>query len=115
MSQISYLPHTSAKNNNTRQMRRRTNDLVSVVAQQIGSITPSSGDLGTLNTTLQTKAPSDSPTFTGTVSQPTLNLTAAATSTTASAGGASALPSTPSGYAHITINGQTVKIPYFLP
>lgn len=60
------------------------------------------------------KAPIASPTFTGTVTQPgPAVLTAAATATTATAGAASALPATPTGYLQASINGVTVKIPFY--
>jgi len=37
------------------------------------------------------------------------------TATTATGGSASALPSTPAGYMNVTLNGVTVKIPYYNP
>lgn len=40
---------------------------------------------------------------------------ATTTTTVGAAGGASALPATPAGYVTTTVNGQTVKIPYYLP
>lgn len=42
-------------------------------------------------------------------------LTAAVTTENATAGGASALPATPEGYLEWTINGQVVKVPFYLP
>jgi hypothetical protein len=44
---------------------------------------------------------------------PTLNLVAPNTSTSASAGSASALPSVPAGYLHLLIDNSTIKIPYY--
>lgn len=59
-------------------------------------------------------APLASPTFTGAVTQPDSTvLTAATTATNATAGAASALPATPAGYLEASINGTTVKIPYY--
>lgn len=59
-------------------------------------------------------APIASPTFTGTVTQPTPDvLTAATTATTATAGAATALPATPLGYLEMSVNGTTVRIPYY--
>lgn len=59
-------------------------------------------------------APIASPTFTGTVTQPTPGvLTAATTTTSATAGAATALPATPLGYLEMSVNGTTVKIPYY--
>lgn len=43
--------------------------------------------------------------------QPALSTTA----TSASAGAAAALPATPEGYVQITVGGQPMMIPYFLP
>jgi hypothetical protein len=114
MSSVSYLPHVSPPNNNTRQIRRRVDDIVSQVSQQVGSIADGTGDIGTLHSGLQTKAPADSPVFTGTVTQPTLPaLTNAQLSTYATAGGASSLPTAPAGYTTISINGQQFKIALF--
>ncbi len=42
-----------------------------------------------------------------------VNFTSHTTSTSASAGGASALPATPSGYVTIQVNGSNKKIPYY--
>lgn len=66
-------------------------------------------------TTLQAvKAPIDTPIFTGTVTQPRPSvITAATTVTSATAGAASALPSVPLGYLVMSINGATVKVPYY--
>lgn len=59
-------------------------------------------------------APSTNPTFTGAVTQPTPSVvTAATTATSATAGAASALPATPLGYLEMSVNGVTVKIPYY--
>jgi len=59
-------------------------------------------------------APIASPTFTGTVTQPTPSVvTGAATDTSATAGAATALPATPAGYLEMSVNGTTVKIPYY--
>lgn len=59
-------------------------------------------------------APIASPTFTGTVTQPTPSVvTGAATATSATAGAATALPATPAGYLEMSVNGTTVKIPYY--
>ena len=108
---LSYLPHSQPANNDTRQMRRRVNDIVSTVSQQVGSIQSGMGDLGTLNVQ---KAPLASPTFTGTVTQPSpARLTAASTATSATTGSATALPANPLGYLEMSINGTTVKIPYY--
>lgn len=118
MSSISYLPNVSPKNNNTQQIRRRYNEVVSQVSQQVGAIATGTGDLGTLHNNVQTlnttKAPVASPSFTGTVTQPSPPvLTAATTATTATAGAASALPATPLGYLQTSVNGVQVKIPYY--
>lgn len=53
MSTVSYLPNIPPKNNSTAQIRRRTNDIVQTVSQQVGSIATNTGDLGALNTQLQ--------------------------------------------------------------
>jgi hypothetical protein len=59
-------------------------------------------------------APIASPTFTGTVTEPTPPvLTAAVTATSATAGAASALPSAPLGYLDWSVNGVTVKVPFY--
>lgn len=59
-------------------------------------------------------APIASPTFTGTVTEPTPPvLTAAVTATSATAGAASALPLTPLGYLDWSVNGVTVKVPFY--
>ena len=42
-----------------------------------------------------------------------LALTGQTTATTATAGAATALPATPAGYLTTTVNGTTVKIPYY--
>lgn len=60
------------------------------------------------------KAPIDSPVFTGPVTQPEPTiLTDASVATTATAGPANALPSTPAGYLEVSINNLPFKIPYF--
>lgn len=110
MSSISYLPHVSPRDNNTRQIRRRANDVVSQVSQQVGAIATSVGDLGALSTAVQTKAPSASPVFSNVTQDALPTLTNAQIHTTANAGGASALPATPAGYTTITVNGQTFKV-----
>jgi len=102
---LSYLPHSQPANNDTRQMRRRVNDIVSTVSQQVGSIQANAGDLGVLNST---KANSTNPAITGTITQ-----TSATTATSATAGAATALPATPLGYLQMVVNGTTVKIPYY--
>jgi hypothetical protein len=60
-------------------------------------------------------APAASPTFTGTVTQPTPPvLTAALTqATVGAAGGATALPATPTGYLKLSINGTVFAVPYY--
>ena len=51
---------------------------------------------------------------TGTITSGNITLTAATTATTVgAAGGASALPATPSGYIQISINGTPYKLPYY--
>lgn len=114
MSSISYLPHVSPKDDNTRQMRRRVNNIVSQVSQQVGAVATDSGDLGTLSNEVQTKAPSASPILSHVTQDTFATLTNATIHTTANAGGASALPATPAGYTTITINGQRFKLPLYL-
>lgn len=46
---IAYIPNVAPANNNTQQIRRRTNDLVSTVNDSIGSIANNNGDIGTLS------------------------------------------------------------------
>lgn len=59
-------------------------------------------------------APSASPTFSGTVTQPDAPvLTAPTTATSATAGAATDLPATPAGYLEISLGGTTYKIPYY--
>lgn len=106
MSSIAYLPNVQPGNNNTAQMRRRTNGIVAQVSQQVGALETNTGDLGTLNTT---KAPIDSPTF-----QNVIGVENATTHTSATAGTATALPATPAGYVTQMINGKSVKVPYYL-
>jgi hypothetical protein len=50
---VNYLPNVAPPNNNTQQVRRRVNDLVSTVNDGIGSIASGNGDIGTLNSNLQ--------------------------------------------------------------
>jgi hypothetical protein len=79
----------------------------SASAPVIGDVTGLSGALALL-------APIASPTFTGTVTQPTPSvITAATTATSATAGAATALPATPSGYLVISLNGTNFKVPFF--
>lgn len=59
-------------------------------------------------------APTASPTFTGTITQPDMTvLTAPTTATSATTGTASALPADPAGYLQISLNGTNFKIPYY--
>jgi hypothetical protein len=51
---IAYLPNTAPPNNNTQQVRRRVNNLVSTVNDQIGSVADNTGDLGSLQTQVTT-------------------------------------------------------------
>jgi hypothetical protein len=75
---------------------------------------PAIADISGLAAALALLAPIASPTFTGTVTQPTPSvLTAATTATSATAGAASALPATPAGYLSISINGTIFKLPYY--
>lgn len=109
---LAYLPSTQNLTPTT-QMRRRFNQTVSTLTNQVGSIATGTGDLGALS---KDKAPAASPTFTGIVTQPApAVLTAATTATSATAGSATALPSAPLGYMEMSINGTTVKIPYYQP
>ena len=78
-----------------------------------GKLTNSVNDTG-LAAALALLAPIASPSFTGTVTQPTPSvLTAATTATSATAGAASALPATPLGYLEMTVNSVTIKVPYY--
>lgn len=53
-------------------------------------------------------------TTTGAITSGSITLTAATTATSVGgAGGASALPATPSGYLQISINGTPFKLPYY--
>ena len=71
-------------------------------------------DVTGLSAALALLAPLASPTFSGTVTQPTPPvLTAAVTATSATAGAASALPLTPLGYLDWSVNGVTVKVPFY--
>jgi hypothetical protein len=79
-----------------------------------GQSEPAIEDVTGLSASLSLLAPIASPTFTGTVTQPTPSvLTTATTSTSATAGAASVLPLTPLGYLESSVNGTTVKIPYY--
>lgn len=102
---LTYLPHAQPSNNNTLQLRRRYNDVVSQVTNQVGSIAANVGDLGTLNTT---KANATNPALSGTITQ-----TNATTATSATAGTATALPAQPLGYLQMVVNGVNVKVPFF--
>ena len=42
-----------------------------------------------------------------------VTLTGQTTTTSATAGGATALPATPTGYLSLSLNGATVKVPYY--
>lgn len=67
-----------------------------------------------LTADLASKAPTASPVFTGPVTQPTAAvLTSPTTTTSATAGSASALPATPAGYLVMSLGGVNVKVPYF--
>jgi hypothetical protein len=75
---------------------------------------PAIADVSGLAAALALLAPIASPTFTGTVTQPTPSvLTGATTATSATAGTASALPALPVGYLSMSINGTTYKLPFF--
>jgi hypothetical protein len=75
---------------------------------------PVIADVSGLSAALALLAPIANPTFTGTVTQPNAPvLTAATTSTSATAGAATALPVTPAGYLTISLNGTNFKLPYF--
>jgi hypothetical protein len=85
-----------------------------------GSTTPTvkpvtQAQLAAVQADVSSKAPIASPVFTGAVTQPEPPvLTAAITTTTATAGAATALPATPEGYLTIRINGTDYKVPYFV-
>lgn len=99
---LAFIPPTQPKDGNSRQLRRRFNAAVAVADANV--------------TAIGTKAPSDSPTFTGTVTQPEPpTLTGATTATSASSGSGSSLPATPQGYLQMIVNGETVKVPYYKP
>lgn len=66
-------------------------------------------------TTLTYLHPSGGTPGAASVSFPSIALSAATVTTTATAGTAIALPALPAGYISTTINGTAVKIPYFLP
>lgn len=75
---------------------------------------PAIADVSGLAAALALLAPIASPTFTGTVTQPDATvLTAATTTTSATAGAGTALPATPEGYLSVSINGTIYKMPYF--
>jgi hypothetical protein len=80
----------------------------------VGTTWNSSNVLGTGNnpTTTLTFTSSGSTGFAA-VSMPSLILTDAVTATSATAGSATTLPATPTGYVEIPINGTTVKVPYY--
>lgn len=81
---------------------------------QFSSAQPAISNISGLATALALLAPIASPTFTGTVTEPTpAVLTAATTATSATAGAASALPATPLGYLEMIVNTVTVKVPYY--
>jgi len=113
---VSYLPNT--ENNNTNQIRRRYNEVVDKLTNQVGSIASGNGDIGTLSSQVSQlgtqKASVNSPTFTGTVSMSTMpSITSPKLSTSAQSGSASSLPSSPAGYVSMMINNQHVKLPYY--
>ncbi len=97
----SYLPNTQPNNNSTSQIRRRVNDTVTAIngnTQTVSAIQQKVNDFGKQIAEAQgTQA-----TFP--------NLTSAPIHTTANAGGAAALPSSPAGYTTIQINGKSYKI-----
>lgn len=106
---LAFIPPTQPKDGNSRQLRRRFNAAVAVSDANVTATQSNAAAIAT-------KAPSDSPTFTGTVTQaepPTL--TSATTATSATSGSASSLPSTPQGYLQMIVNGETVKMPYYKP
>ena len=71
-------------------------------------------DVTGLSAALALLAPLASPTFSGTVTQPTPPvLTAAVTATSATTGAASPLPTDPALYLEISINGTVYKIPAY--
>jgi hypothetical protein len=75
---------------------------------------PVIADVTGLTAALAALAPKASPTFSGTVTQPDATvLTAATTTTSATAGAGSALPATPEGYLSASINGTIFKVPYY--
>lgn len=75
---------------------------------------PVIADVSGLTAALALLAPIASPTFSGTVTQPTPPvLTGATTATSATAGAATTLPATPLGYLQMSVNGTVVKIPYY--
>lgn len=109
MANVAYLPNVAPSNNNTAQIRRRANQTVTAVNENSTAIT-------VLQAQIPTLAPIAAPSFTGTVTQEGASvLTAATTATSATAGSASSLPATPVGYLEMSINGQTVKLPYYAP
>ena len=90
MSSVSYLPHVAPKNNNTSQMRRRVNNVVSAVTEQSTAITA-----------LQQPAPVPAPAPATTVE------------TFATGGSAATLPTAPAAYEVVTVNGRQYKRPLY--
>jgi hypothetical protein len=102
MSSPAYLPNTQPKNNSTAQIRRRVNDAVSSVAQNIQENQATQQAVSTLAPQVKAlQTPSS------------LYVVGAQIRTTANAGGASALPATPAGYTTMQLNGRSVKIPFY--
>jgi hypothetical protein len=60
-------------------------------------------------------APTASPTFTGTVTQPDATVLTAATVAATATAGAGALPAAPQQFLTISVNGSSFKIPLYLP
>lgn len=77
---------------------------------------PAIADVLGLAAALALLAPLASPTFTGTVTQPTpAVLTAAATASTATLGAGGALPTLPAAYLEISVNGTSYKVALYNP
>jgi hypothetical protein len=86
------------------------NSLTGAFSQAAAAI----ADVTGLSAALALLAPLASPTFSGTVTQPTPPvLTAAVTATSATTGAASPLPTDPALYLEISINGTVYKIPAY--
>jgi hypothetical protein len=98
---ISYLPNVSPKNNSTAQIRRRTNEIVSEVVQN-------SQDQASTGEAVQALANQPPQQGFGVISGAQIHASA-------NAGGAAALPATPAGYTIISINGQSFKVPLYVP